>query len=170
MSETRNVADPVIKQVKELIVTAISKDDFVSAESLIGIWKERREYESTIQAKLAKYSGNPVASSEKPPTNDSSLRRILSEITGGALRQNYLSLNKAVKRGIVSRFEEFTIEIPVLGEIIKTPFTKGATFLRERFWIAQFFAAAHVNEGDFVELSETKPGHWVLKKAPSPAN
>jgi hypothetical protein len=84
------------------------------------------------------------------------------EVTDGAIGQNYLSVTKARKEGLVPELGiEFEVETSV-GQKFRTDITAGR--LRERGEVADFYKKANVKEGDMVLWKEIGPNRYHLSK------
>ncbi len=86
------------------------------------------------------------------------------EITQGAIKQNYLSITKAIKNGLIPTDErEFEVETSV-GQVFKTDALSPANRLRERGKIAEFYQKSKIKSGDKVLWREVAPLRYHLSK------
>jgi hypothetical protein len=140
--------------------------DLATAAALV---RRGAEYENAI--KTLRSVEERLKDFELPPravtvsNGAGKLRELPIEITGGALREHYLTLTKHIKRGQVQIGEDLTIETEPSGERFRTQLLAKGNKLQERGAIGRFFSDAGVHEGDFVVLTETTPKRWTLKKA-----
>jgi hypothetical protein len=93
------------------------------------------------------------------------MRELPVKITGGMLRQNYLSFTEHLKRRSLKIGDEFVIEALPSGDRFKTVLLEKGNKLQARSEIASFFKDASVQEGDYILLTETAQGGWTLRKA-----
>ncbi len=101
----------------------------------------------------------------RQPVVEGKLREMPVEVTQGMLNQNLLTLTEHVKRQRIQPGEELLIEAAPSGDRFRTDLVVNGNKLRERGAIARFYREAGVSAGDFVELVETAPHQWVLRKA-----
>jgi len=95
---------------------------------------------------------------------EESQKSVSWEITEGAIRQNYLSITKAIKHGLIPLDgREFEVETSV-GQVFKTDALLPANRLRERGKIAEFYQKSKIKPGDKVLWREIASLKYHLSK------
>jgi hypothetical protein len=96
-----------------------------------------------------------INSVERGEKGEVDKQMVLVEITDGAIRQNYFSITKPLKAGLIpTDRSEFEVETST-GKTFTTDITMGR--LRERGEIAEFYKRENIKPGDKVVWREIVP-------------
>ena len=88
-------------------------------------------------------------------------RPLRIEIKAGAIRQNLLTLTKAVKRGLMTVGEEVSFLLPD-GETLTSRIVRPGNRLRERGRVRELYREGNVTPGDFLVLEKMESGNWQI--------
>jgi hypothetical protein len=164
---TMKSIDAMIDATAREAKTALEKSDFAAVAALmrkIGEFEDAKMALEEIEDRLRGLQTSPTPTTF--PSGNDKLRELPVEITGGMVREHYLSLTKHVKQRRITVGEDLTIEAYPSRERFQTVVLSKGNKLQERAATRRFYQDAGVHDGDFVVLTEVAPKQWTLKKAP----
>ena len=152
-----------IEEIKAHLREAIELNQPRHAQRLATLWVEADALRTRLEAEL-----NPRPETPAAEKGDEGPKMIQIAISGGAIRQSYLSVTRALQKGAMTKPGPVTIRIPKTGAEFQTEIVRQGNLLRERAKIGKFYAAAEVAEGDYVVLIQVGPDTWELSKSVNP--
>jgi hypothetical protein len=150
-----------ISEIKAGLREAIERDDPKGAKVLVDLWLDAHQLAQRVEA--AQRPGSREEGSKQEPAG----RSVLIEITRGARTQNYLSVTRAIRKGLM-RQGRIRISIPSIRADFETEIAHPGHVLRERRRIREFYEMEGIQEGDYVSLREVAQDTWELKKGAGP--
>jgi hypothetical protein len=153
-----------IEEIKARLREAVERGEPRQAQRLATLWVEADALRARVEAELNPRPATPAPVQRARPT-DESRKSIQIEISGGAIRQSYLSVTRALRKNLMKKPGPITIRIPKTGAEFETEIVRQGNLLQERAQIAKFYAAAEVAEGDYVVLTQVGPDTWELTKS-----
>ena len=154
--------DIAISYSREIVQACDSLDrlDSISLE----VEKELRRLEGvlSINGHFGLNHGGGAGDSGEPENGAAIKTRPLRiKITEGMIRQNLLTLTRAVKRGLMHVNEQVSFVFPD-GEELSSKIMRPGNRLQERGRVRELYRQNNVCPGDFLVLEKTASGEWKL--------
>lgn len=150
------------EKILGLIREATENKDYDSVGKLSSIAKEIERIKKSIKKieKSVESFENPQSSVRESDIGNSTVW----EVTGGAIRQNLLTITKAKKAGLMPPLGEKFEIVTSVGLTFQTDELPNHNRLRERSKIREFYEKAGIEAGDKVSWIKLEPNKYHLDK------
>jgi hypothetical protein len=153
------------------LLAAFRAKDWDKSTQVITIARDAQqldEAEMELERRRSDFKSRIVRLNGKAAPVDFKGRIIQLRVTGGALRNSYLLVTRALADGLLKPDERLIVHVKATGETFQTTIYRRNKILWEREAIKRFYHASGVLPGCYATLEEIAPCEWNLTNSGNP--